>query len=409
MLAPPALGRLGPVIERAGRPDPAERYPDAATMGAALADAARAFPRAQPLVLPGLGPDGGGVVDPTQLGGASTALFDQDTPADAAEEAGPVPLHEERRPRSQRLVPLVVAFAVIAALVGGGLAFATGGGGTVAVPSVVGFNLDDTKIRVATDGLTVAVVERNADDPKGVVIAQRPAGGSFAGDSTRVRLVVSRGPPPVPIPDVRTLSPEDAQARLEEAGFLVTVERPNNETVPYNDVIDTDPPVGEKLPRDSEITLLVSNGPAPVQIPETANMSYDEAAQALTAKGFAVQRSDDFSDTVPVDKVIGTNPAVGTSQARVDGDDLGEQGPRARHGARPHRPHAGSRAAATRRPRARGRHRRLPPGPRGPQPVGCREPDGEEGHQGHVDLLSARRSVLTRDTGRCRSSSLVNG
>ncbi len=316
VLAPPALGRLGPVIERAGRPDPAERYPDAATMGAALADAARAFPRAQPLVLPGLGPDGGGVVDPTQLGGASTALFDQDAPADAAEEAGPVPLHEERRPRSQRLVPLVVAFAVIAALVGGGLAFATGGGGTVAVPSVVGFNLDDAKIRVATDGLTVAVVERNADDPKGVVIAESPAGGSFAGDSTRVRLVVSRGPPPVPIPDVRTLSPEDAQARLEEAGFLVTVERPNNETVPYNDVIDTDPPVGEKLPRDSEITLLVSNGPAPVQIPETANMSYDEAAQALTAKGFAVQRSDDFSDTVPVDKVIGTNPAVGTSQAR---------------------------------------------------------------------------------------------
>ena len=29
-----------------------------------------------------------------------------------------------------------------------------------------------------------------------------------------------------------------------------------------------------------------------------------------------MQRSDDFSDTVPVDKVIGTNPAVGTSQAR---------------------------------------------------------------------------------------------
>ena len=43
-------------------------------------------------------------------------------------------------------------------------------------------------------------------------------------------------------------------------------------------------------------------------------MSYDEAAQALTAKGFAVQRSDDFSDTVPADKVIGTDPAVGTSQ-----------------------------------------------------------------------------------------------
>ena len=39
LVAPLALGRLGPVVERAGRPDPADRYPDAATMRAALADA----------------------------------------------------------------------------------------------------------------------------------------------------------------------------------------------------------------------------------------------------------------------------------------------------------------------------------------------------------------------------------
>ncbi|MES1210071.1 MAG: amidohydrolase family protein, partial [Pseudomonadota bacterium] len=38
LVAPLALGRLGPVVERAGRPDPADRYPDAATLRAALAD-----------------------------------------------------------------------------------------------------------------------------------------------------------------------------------------------------------------------------------------------------------------------------------------------------------------------------------------------------------------------------------
>ena len=316
VLAPAELGRLGPVVERAGRPDPAERYPDAATMGAALTDAARAFPRAQPLVLPGLGPDGGGVVDPTLIGGVSTRLFDQDAPADAPDEAAAIPMQHERRPRSQRLVPLVVAFAVIAALVAGGVAIASTGGGTVAVPSVVGLSLDQAKIRVATDGLTVTTVERNADDPKGVVIAQRPAGGSFTGDGAKVRLVVSRGPPPVQIPDVRSLSPDDAKAQLEQDGFVVTTDTPYDETVPYNTVIGTDPPIGQSAPRDSDITLLVSNGPAPVQIPDVSNKSYDDAAQALTAQGFAVTRSDDFSDTVPVDMVSGTNPAAGTSQSR---------------------------------------------------------------------------------------------
>ncbi|MEX1006953.1 MAG: PASTA domain-containing protein [Acidimicrobiia bacterium] len=314
LLAPAELGRLGAVVERAGRPDPAERYPDAATMGAALADAARAFPRAQPLALPGLGADSG-VVDPTQIG-VSTRLFDQDAPHDAPDEPVPVSLHATRAPGSRRLVPLVVAFVVIAALVAAGVAIVTTGGGTVAVPSVVGLSKDDATNRIATEGLLFTIVERKADDPAGVVIAQRPASGSFASDGSKVQLVVSRGPPRVPIPDVRELSPDEAQARLEQDGFVVTAKPQYDETVPYNSVIDTDPPIGGTALRDSAITLLVSNGPAPVQVVDVSNQSYDQAGQALTAKGFTVTRGDDFSDTVPVDKVIGTNPPVGTLAAR---------------------------------------------------------------------------------------------
>src|SRR5215471_15630771 len=82
LVAPLELGRLGPVVERAGRPDPDERYPDAATMGEALTDAARALPPPTPLALAGLGGDGG-LVDPTRIG-RSSALFDQDAPDEPA-------------------------------------------------------------------------------------------------------------------------------------------------------------------------------------------------------------------------------------------------------------------------------------------------------------------------------------
>ena len=82
LVAPLELGRLGPVVERAGRPDPAERYPDAATMRDALSDAARALPPPQPMPLSGLFGDFG-TGEPTQLGGRRLQVFDQDAP-DAA-------------------------------------------------------------------------------------------------------------------------------------------------------------------------------------------------------------------------------------------------------------------------------------------------------------------------------------
>src|SRR6266581_3142503 len=69
-------GALGPVVERAGRSQPSERYPDAVTMADALADASRHLPPPGPLTLVGLDAQ---VEDPhpTELRRTSS-VFDQD-------------------------------------------------------------------------------------------------------------------------------------------------------------------------------------------------------------------------------------------------------------------------------------------------------------------------------------------
>src|SRR4029079_14315490 len=77
LIAPEELGPLVPVLERAGRIEPDERYPDAATMGAALSDAAESLPRPAPLVLAGMRDQ----ADPhptTAVTQPSALLFDQD-------------------------------------------------------------------------------------------------------------------------------------------------------------------------------------------------------------------------------------------------------------------------------------------------------------------------------------------
>ena len=76
MIAPKELGPLVPVLERAGRVDADERYPDAATMRSALSDVAEALPPPAPLVLPGMAD--GADPHPTRMQPtAPTLLFDQ--------------------------------------------------------------------------------------------------------------------------------------------------------------------------------------------------------------------------------------------------------------------------------------------------------------------------------------------
>jgi len=312
LVAPLALGRLGPVVERAGRADPDDRYPDAATMRAALADAGRALPPPQPLVLAGLSGEIS-TVDPTQIG-RSSHLFDQDAPAPEPVPDVVAPRGRPRTPGSVRWVGAIVAAVVVLALLAAGVAVAgTGGGGTVTVPSLVGLSTKSATDRAASAGLTLKITLQNSDDPKDVVIAQHPAPGSYAHDGDEIELVVSRGPPPVAVPDVAGKSVADATAALQAAGFIVAQETPYDETIPAGQVIGTDPKAGTGTPRDSTVKLLVSNGPAPVGVPDVSKQTYDQAAAALTGLGFTVARADVFDATIPKDQVVGTDPAAGAA------------------------------------------------------------------------------------------------
>jgi serine/threonine-protein kinase len=240
-------------------------------------------------------------------------VFDQDAIAVAPRRSRP--------PGSYRLVPAVVGAVLILALVAAAMLAASslgGGGGSVATPSLVGLDEETAASRVATVGLRLSIVRQESDDVAGLVIGQRPAAGSFLADGGAVTVIVSRGPPPVDLPgDLAGAPAADAQARLEQLGFVVTVERAYDEVVPVDLVIGTEPALGTRAPRESEVKLVVSNGPAPVPVPgEVVGKTYDEAAAILKAKGFGVARNDVFSDTVETGRVVGTDPVAGQPAPR---------------------------------------------------------------------------------------------
>ena len=155
---------------------------------------------------------------------------------------------------------------------------------------------------------------RNADDPKGMVMGQHPDAGFFLDRGGTVNLVISKGPKPVALPAVVGQPAPQAEAAIANALFVPVLEHTFNETVPKDAIVSTSPS-GKAAP-DTKVTLVVSDGPAPVTVPNVAKKTYDDAAAALTAAHLVPQRTDQYSDTVPPGQVIRTTPASGAKAPR---------------------------------------------------------------------------------------------
>jgi serine/threonine-protein kinase len=331
LVVPPELGRLGAVLERAGKPRPDDRYPDAATMVAALSDAARQLPPAQPLELPGLG-EGLEDPEPTRVGIAVARGTERSADATVTDDAVPLEVFDfetgppKRPPReyvpgTNRMVPWVVGGAIALALIIGVAVLAgtggfSGSGASTEVPGLVGLSQKDAAARATNAGVLMKVVTRTADDPASTVLSQDPAPGDFVHDGDQVTVVVSRGPPSVALPNVVGAPALEAQLALAKKGFLVATTTAHDETIGAGNVIGTDPAGLKRAPRESTIHLVISDGPAPVPVPDVSGGSCDSATSALAAKRFTATCDQAFSETVPVGQVIGTDPPAGTPAPR---------------------------------------------------------------------------------------------
>jgi serine/threonine-protein kinase len=318
VIAPREMGALGRVVERAGRSDPDERYPDAVTMGAALDDAIRRLPRPAPLPLAGLG-EVSEDPHPTSVAGAvADPVFDQDAqrlPATTPVAAAPA----ARAAPTRRIAPFVLAGVLVLTIAG--IVFAVtrpSTGSPVTVPNLFGMTEQAAQSKANEFGLLVSSEVRNADDPQGVIIGQRPDPGGFLGRGGTVHLVVSKGPKPVAVPAVAGKPAAEAKAALEAPPGQFVVEDPieerYDETVPKGIAIGTEPS-GTAVPF-GPVKLVVSKGPAPVAVPNVAGKSYDAAVKAVQDRNLTPAQAFEFSDTVPEGTVTRTDPPAGSEVAR---------------------------------------------------------------------------------------------
>jgi serine/threonine-protein kinase len=119
------------------------------------------------------------------------------------------------------------------------------------------------------------------------------------------------------VPDVRGQSVNAASSAIESAGYHAgTTSSQFSETVPKGAVISTDPRIGVRLPRGKTIALVVSLGKDRIVVPDVHGESVPDAQAAMQARGLHHVETERSSETVPRNKVIGTDPAAGRKVKR---------------------------------------------------------------------------------------------
>jgi beta-lactam-binding protein with PASTA domain len=183
----------------------------------------------------------------------------------------------------------------------------------IAVPvDLVGKPLADVTAQLAGVGLTTGDLVRQFDEkiPKDVVMALADGTPAELPRGAGVPLVVSDGPKPRVIPDGLVGADQaTAVAAIEKVGLKASPSQDYSDTVAAGLVISVKPASGTSVPRGSTVSVVVSQGPQPVIVPDVSRLSVTDAATKLQAAGLTVSSVRGS----PLGTVTGTDPKAGSS------------------------------------------------------------------------------------------------
>ena len=291
-LASDVSPRVDAIVVKACAVDPADRFVSAGEMGAALRRVGGELDSARPL----------------------EDLLDEVTGEIRVLDMHPTDFAPRKMRRTRRR-SRSVAFALIAALI------ALGGARGVAaflapeqvdVPSLVGMSKGAAASTAKDLGLTTTIEEKVHDFsvPAGHVMAQDPATGTIT-EGEAVALTVSKGPPPLPVPNLVGMTIDMATVRLKTHQLEVGVITDRFDVAPEGTIIEQSPFDG-RLAWGSKVDVVVSQGPRSIGVPDVTGMTVAKAKETLLAAGFKVSVSDVYSDKVAAGKVVGSVPGGGS-------------------------------------------------------------------------------------------------
>ena len=180
------------------------------------------------------------------------------------------------------------------------------------VPTLKGLPQAEAADALVAASLAVGAVKEAYDDKAeiGTIVTSSPKAGASLKPGTPVDLVVSKGPEPVPVPDVVGRKVGAAKDALAAVGLKADVSQKFSETVADGVVISVKPKPGAIVDSGTRVALVVSKGPPPVTVPSLIDMPRQKAIDTLRGLGLVPNVVEgDFS---PLNRVVSQDPAGGT-------------------------------------------------------------------------------------------------
>lgn len=255
----------------------------------------------------------------TQVGPATNAMPATETGAGTPRSDAGTAVAARRR---RRALPWVLTAIGLAMLLAAGAVYAFKSKlftPSHRVPDVVGMTSAQAQRALHTDQFTVTVSARRHSTtvPNGHVISQQPGSTSSLKEGSDVKVVVSRGLPVEKVPSLLGFDCAGAQRILRVVnlyGSCPPAAAQYSSSVPSGQVITwtylaTNRPTS--APWHSTITVIVSNGPPLVAVPQVTGMTYANAAAAISRQNLKATESRQSDPRVPAGEVIGSNPTSG--------------------------------------------------------------------------------------------------
>lgn len=187
------------------------------------------------------------------------------------------------------------------------------GSGLVTVPNVINMKFDDAMAELEAIGLTATpIFEVNDDVAANLVFSQEPGESASVQEGSIVKIKVSQARDALPLPSVVGLTESEAVKRLNDAKFRYDVVEESSDDVAEGVVISMTPAPGQDVNKEIVVQIVVSTGPAEVEVPDVSGLKTPDATTVLARFGLPSPTIElEASAEVAKGLVIRTDPPAG--------------------------------------------------------------------------------------------------